>query len=200
MKKIEIVIATGNKNKLKEYKELFNNLPVVVSSLTDEGIDLEVEENGTTFEENSLIKARYVAEKLNKIIIADDSGLCVHALNDFPGIYSARFMKEHTYLERNLKINEMLLEHEDKSAHFTCAIVFVDKKNNIEKVFTGQCEGTIVPPREGPNGFGYDPIFLPMDKKDTFSVLSEEEKNEISHRGIASKKLIEYLNEYLKES
>lgn len=200
MKNIEIIIASGNKDKLREYKELFKDLPIKVTSIIEEGLDLDVEETGSTFEENSLIKANYIASKTDKIVIADDSGICVHALDNFPGIFSARFMKDHSYTEKNLKINEMLKEYEDKSAHYTCAIVLVNKKENIEKIFMGQCEGKIVSPVEGPHGFGYDPIFIPDGEKETFSVLDDEIKNKISHRGIASKKLIEYLHEYMKEA
>ena len=88
MKNIDIIIASGNKDKIREYKELFKKYPITVTSIKDEGIELDVEETGTTFIENALIKARYIASKTSKIVIADDSGICVHALNDFPGIYS----------------------------------------------------------------------------------------------------------------
>ena len=198
MKNIEIIIASGNKNKLREYKELFKNLPIKVTSIVEEGLELDVEETGSTFEENSLIKANYIASKTDKIVIADDSGLCVHALDNFPGIFSARFMKECSYSERNLKINEMLNNYEDKSAHFTCAIVLVNKKENIQKIFMGKCEGVIVSPVEGPHGFGYDPIFVPEGEDKPFSLISDEKKNEISHRGVATKLLMEYLDEFLK--
>ena len=200
MKGIEIVIATGNKDKLREYKEMFGDLPIKVTSLVEEGITLDVEETGSTFEENALIKANYVSSKTNKIIITDDSGICIHALDNFPGIYSARFMEGHSYSERNLKLNEMLESHQDKTAHYYCAIVLVNKNEGIEKTFIGECYGRIIPPIEGPYGFGYDPIFIPNGKELPFSLISDEEKNEISHRGLASKKLIEYLHEYLKDS
>ena len=143
MKNIEIVIASGNQNKLREYKNLFDKLPIVVTSIKEENLDLDVEETGTSFEENSLIKAECIAKKTNKIVIADDSGLCVHALDNFPGIYSARFMKEHSYKERNLEINHRLEGIEDKSAHFTCAIVLLNKQENIQKTFIGECYGKI---------------------------------------------------------
>ena len=198
MKKIEIVIATGNKNKVKEYNELFKGYPITVTSLKDENIVLDVEENGTTFLENSLIKARYIASKTNKIVIADDSGICVHALNDFPGIYSARFMEGQSYSLKNKAINEMLEEHVDRTAHYTCAIALVNKQENIEKTFEGKCFGKIISPIEGPHGFGYDPIFVPNGEDKPFSLIPEEKKNEISHRGVATKLLMEYLNEYLK--
>ena len=198
MKKLDIVIASGNKNKIKEYKELFKGYPINVTSIKDEGITLDVEETGSTFIENSLIKARYIASKLDKVVIADDSGLCVHALDDFPGIYSARFMEGQDYSLKNKAINEMLAEHEDKTAHYTCVIAFVSKEENIEKTFEGKCFGHIISPIEGPHGFGYDPIFVPEGEDKPFSLISDEKKNEISHRGVATKLLMEYLDEYLK--
>jgi XTP/dITP diphosphohydrolase len=105
MKKIDIVIASGNKDKIREYKELFKDFPINVTSIKEENIELNVEETGTTFLENSIIKARYIAGLTNKIVIADDSGICVHALNDFPGVYSARFMEGQSYDLKNKALN-----------------------------------------------------------------------------------------------
>lgn len=198
MKKIDIVIASGNKDKVREYKELFKDLPINVTSLKDENIELDVEETGKTFSENALIKARYISNKLDKIVIADDSGICIHALDNFPGIYSARFMEGEPYSKKNLIINERLKNKEDKTAHYTCAIALVNKLENIEKQFEEECHGTIISPIEGPHGFGYDPIFVPNGEKLPFSLISDERKNEISHRGKATKLLIDYLYEYLK--
>ena len=198
MRKLEIIIATGNKDKVREYNELFKDYPITVTSLKDENIVLDVEETGTTFLENALIKAHYIASKTNKMVIADDSGICVHALNDFPGIYSARFMEGQPYSLKNKAINEMLEEHVDKTAHYTCAIALVSEKENIEKTFEGKCFGKVISPLEGPHGFGYDPIFVPDGEDKPFSLISDEKKNEISHRGVATKLLMEYLNEYLK--
>lgn len=198
MKKLDIIIASGNKDKIREYKELFKNYPITVTSIKDEGIELDVEETGTTFIENALIKARYIASKTSKIVIADDSGICVHALNDFPGIYSARFMEGQSYVLKNKALNDMLNEHNDKSAHYTCAIAFVNKNEGIEKVFEGKCFGIIINAIEGPHGFGYDPIFIPEGYNEPFSLISDEVKNDISHRGVATKLLMKYLDEYLK--
>lgn len=198
MREIEIIIASSNKNKIREYNELFKEYPIIISSLEDENIELDVEETGTTFEENALIKARYISQKINKIVIADDSGLCIHALNDFPGIYSSRFMEGQSYILKNQAINEKMKDFDDKTAHFTCSIVFVSPKDNIEKVFVGRCYGKIVEAINGPHGFGYDPIFMPDNYSVPFSLLPDEEKNKISHRGLASKKLIKFLEEYLK--
>lgn len=195
---VNLVIASGNENKVREYRELLKDFPFIITSLKDENIILDVDENGTTFLENSLIKARYIASKVHKLVIADDSGLCVHALNNFPGIYSARFMEGKSYIEKNQAIVEMLKEHQDKSAHFTCSIVLIDKYG--EHCFEDICEGTIVDEKEDKFGFGYDPIFLPKGQNKTFGALEEHKKNQISHRGKATKKLIEYLNKIYKKS
>ena len=154
---------------------------------------------GTTFKENAVIKAEYIAAKTNKIVIADDSGICVHALNDFPGIYSARFMEDRPYSEKHKEINLRLENKEDRSAHYTCAIAFVDPINKVCEVFEGKCFGKIINPIEGPYGFGYDPIFVPNGKNEPFSLITEEEKNRISHRGIATQLLMEYLKKYLNK-
>ena len=168
------------KGKLREMRELLADLGIEVLSQREAGFDIEVEETGTTFKENAVIKAEYIAYKTNKIVIADDSGLCVHALNDFPGIYSARFMEDKPYSEKHKEINKRLESHEDKSAHYTCAIAFVDPSKKICEVFEGKCFGTIINPIEGPHGFGYDPIFVPNGKNQPFSLIPEEEKNKIS--------------------
>ena len=199
MKNIEIIIATGNKDKIREYTELFKNYPVDVKSLKDEGVVLDVEETGTTFKENAVIKAEYIAYKTNKIVISDDSGICIHALNDFPGIYSARFMEGQPYSEKNKEINKRLENCSDRTAHYTCAIAFVDPNNKICEVFEGKCFGTIIDAIEGPYGFGYDPIFVPNGKKEPFSLILDEEKNKISHRGVATQLLMEYLEKYLNK-
>ncbi len=193
MAKLNIVIATGNNNKVREYKELFEGLDIEVTSMKDEGIDIEIDENGLTFQENSMIKATAVASHTSKIVIADDSGLCINALNDFPGIKSARFMEGQPYEEKHKAILEMLKDKEDKSAYFVCAISLVNLPNNKKELFVGRCEGTIIEPEYGEHGFGYDPIFKPNGKDVSFSMMSDEEKNSISHRGQASALLIDYL-------
>ena len=197
MEKIEIIIATGNKDKIREYDELFKDYPVIVKSLKDENVQLDVEETGITFKENAIIKAEYIAYKTNKLVIADDSGICIHALNDFPGVYSARFMEGQPYSEKNKEINRRLENHTDRTAHYTCAIAFVDPKKKICEVFEGKCFGTIIEAIEGPHGFGYDPIFVPNGKNEPFSLILDEEKNRMSHRGVATKLLMEYLEKNL---
>ncbi len=194
MAKLNIVIATGNKDKVREYKELFKDFDIEVTSMKDEGINIEIDENGTTFQENSMIKAMAVASHTSKIVIADDSGLCVSALNDFPGIKSARFMEGCPYEEKHKAILEMLKDKEDKSAYYVCAISIVNLPNNEKQLFVGRCDGTIIEPQYGKYGFGYDPMFKPNGKDISFSVMTDEEKNEISHRGIATRQLIDFLS------
>jgi len=190
MKNNEIVIATGNANKVIEYKEILEPLGFKLTSMKDENIVVDIDENGTTFEENSMIKARAVATATSKIVIADDSGLCIDALDGFPGIKSARFMEDKPYSEKHKAILEMLKDKENKSASFVCAIsVIIEGK---EHQFVGKCYGTIVEPKSKGKGFGYDPIFLPNDEKQTFGEMDEEKKNAISHRGNASKLLIDF--------
>ena len=192
MKNVEIVIATGNQNKVREYREILEPLGFKVSSLKDENIVVDVIENGKSFEENSLIKAKAVSEKTSKIVIADDSGLCVEALDNFPGIYSARFMENEPYSEKHKAILKMLEDKENKRAFFVCAITVINNKK-VEQ-FVGKVFGNIVPPRTKGNGFGYDPIFEPDGYKTTFGEMDESMKNLISHRGHASKLLIEYFS------
>ena len=134
----------------------------------------------------------------SKIVIADDSGICIHALANFPGVYSARFMEGHSYEEKNLKINEMLQDKDDKSASYHCAIAFVSDEE--EKVFVGTCEGVIVSPVEGPYGFGYDPIFYFEPYNKTFSLTLPDDKNKVSHRGKATRLLMEYLKQKIEKN
>lgn len=198
MKSLDIVIATNNPNKVREYKELFEDYNVNVTSLKEEGIVSSPEEGGTTFEENALIKAKDARKFTSKVVIADDSGICIHALDNFPGVYSARFMEGHSYKEKNIKINEMLREKEDKTASYHCAIALVN--DDEEKVFVGSCQGVIVEPIEGPYGFGYDPIFYFEPYKKTFSNTLPEDKNKVSHRGKATALLMGYLEQKLEKN
>lgn len=184
---MKIVIATGNAGKMKEIKSIFNNSEYEVVSMKEEGIAAEVEENGTTFEENALIKAREIAKISGNIVLADDSGLEVDVLNKEPGIYSARYMGEDTpYSVKNANIIERLadVEFEKRTARFVCAVaaVYPDGK---EIVVRETMEGHIGYEEKGANGFGYDPIFYLKEFDKTSAEISLEEKNEISHRGKA---------------
>lgn len=193
---MKIVIATGNAGKMKEIKFIFNNFDYEVVSMKEEGITADVDENGATFEENALIKAREIAKISGHIVLADDSGLEVDALNKEPGIYSARYMGEDTpYSIKNANIIERLdgVEFEKRTARFVCAVaaVYPDGK---ELVVRETMEGYIGYEEKGANGFGYDPIFYLKEFDKTSAEISLEEKNEISHRGKAFraiKKLME---------
>ncbi len=193
----EAVVATSNIHKIEEFKRMLEPLGFKVYSLKDFNIDLNVEETGSTFEENALIKARYISNKLpNKIIFSDDSGLEVHALNNFPGIYSQRFMENSSYEDKQNAIIKMLEDKKDRGANFTSAIALVNFKNE-DKVFVGKTQGEILYQITGENGFGYDPIFYSYELKKSFGVASPKEKDSVSHRGKALKLMLDYLKENL---
>ena len=186
--KTKIIFATGNKNKLREIKEILGEEKYDIVTMKEAGIDIDIVEDGKTFEENSLIKSRAIAAiAKDTIVLADDSGLEIDALNKEPGIYSARYMGEDTsYDIKNANLIERLdgVEKQDRSARFVCAVsaVFPDGK---EAVVRGTIEGYIGWEPMGENGFGYDPIFYLWDKDVSTASISPEEKNAISHRGQA---------------
>ncbi|MCL2019094.1 MAG: RdgB/HAM1 family non-canonical purine NTP pyrophosphatase [Oscillospiraceae bacterium] len=192
MKK-QIIAATNNKGKLAEIKKILELHGFTVLSLAQAGIDADPEETGTTFEENARIKAREIYRIAKKPVIADDSGLEVDYLNGEPGVYSARYAEPG---KRREKVLEKLKDvpYEKRTARFVCCICYIDEKGN-EKVFRGVCEGKIGFENKGQNGFGYDPIFeVSIDGKPcgvTLAMLTEEEKNAISHRGEALRRLAE---------
>ncbi|MBQ7766329.1 MAG: XTP/dITP diphosphatase [Lachnospiraceae bacterium] len=184
---MKIIIATGNAGKMKEIKSIFNNSEYEVVSMKEEGIIADVDENGTTFEENALIKAREIAKLSGHIVLADDSGLEVDYLNKEPGIYSARYMGEDTpYSVKNASLIARLdgVDFEKRTARFVCAVaaVYPDGK---ELVVRETMEGYIGYEEKGSNGFGYDPIFYLKEFDKTSAEISLEEKNQISHRGKA---------------
>ncbi len=184
-----MIFATGNVGKLKEVKKLFAEFHVEILSLKDLENPPEIIENGKTFEENSLIKARTVFADYGVPVFADDSGLVVEQLGGAPGVYSARYAGEKaTYAENNKKLLEELKRFpEPHQAKFVCVASYVDG----EREFTvrGELPGKIVHEFRGENGFGYDPIFIPKGYDRTLAELSLEEKNKISHRGQAMAKL-----------
>ena len=186
--KTKIIFATGNANKMREIREILGEDNYDIKSMKDAGIDCDIVEDGSTFEENSLIKARAISEYAkDAIILADDSGLEIDALNKEPGIYSARYMGEDTsYDIKNANLIERLdgVKKEDRGARFVCAVsaVFPDGK---EACVRGTIEGYIGYEPMGANGFGYDPIFYLWDKDVSTASISSEEKNAISHRGKA---------------
>ncbi len=179
---MKIIAATSNQGKVREIKSIFSGEAFEILSMKEAGIERDIEENGTTFEENALIKARAIARLCDCAVLSDDSGLCVDALNGAPGIYSARYAGENaTDQERVEKLLEELVNVKDRRAKFVgaCALVYPDGK---ELVGIGEVYGTIGFEPKGENGFGYDPIFISDELKKTFSEATEEEKNSISHR------------------
>lgn len=188
----KFILATENKNKVEEFKQIIQDSNIELVCLSDIGLSLDVEETGTTFQENALIKARYVYELTKMPTIADDSGLEIEALGNFPGIKSARFEKGKPYSVKNKTILEMMKDKKNRNASFKCAIC-VYGLNKEPLFFIGEFKGQISYKAMGENGFGYDPIFyFPLLNK-TAAMMSDEEKNAHSHRGIALSKLKEYL-------
>ena len=182
-----MIFATGNENKMKEIREILGALPLEILSMKEAGISADIVEDGKTFEENALIKARAICKLAGEMVLADDSGLEIDYLNKEPGIYSARYMGEDTsYHIKNKSLIDRLegVPDEKRTARFVCAIaaVFPDGK---ELVVRGTVEGIIGYEEKGENGFGYDPIFYLPERGCTTAELPPEEKNSISHRGNA---------------
>lgn len=196
----EFVIATNNPKKLIEINRILKPLSICAVTAKEKGIDLgKVEENGSTFSENAYIKAITAASKCDGAVIADDSGLCVDALDGRPGIYSARYGGESSSNDEKIQLllDELKnVEEEKRGAHFTCSICCILKNGRVIKV-EDYCYGSIAYEPFGNGGFGYDPIFLVNGK--SFASLSDEEKDVLSHRGNALRKLKEELSKYTEE-
>lgn len=195
----KLVFATGNKDKMREIREIMADCDVEISSMKEAGIHVDIVEDGATFEENSLIKARAVAAQTDAIVLADDSGLEIDALNKEPGVYSARYMGEDTsYSIKNQNLIDRLegVPKEKRSARFVCAIAAV-LPDGQELVTRQTMEGYIGWKPEGENGFGYDPIFYLDEFGCSSATLSREQKNAISHRGKALRAMKEMLKKYL---
>ena len=196
---MKLVLASQNKKKLKEMNEILSALGVEVCSQADAGVDVDVEETGTTFEENSLLKAKAVMEASGMPAVADDSGLCVDALNGAPGVYSARYGGEGLDdAGRYRLLLSSMPRGGTRTAKFVSAITCCFPNGDVITA-RGECPGTIAFAPMGEGGFGYDPVFFLPKLKKTFAQLSPEEKNAVSHRGKAlaafAEKLAEYLNE-----
>ena len=190
-----MIFATGNENKMKEIREILGALPLEILSMKEAGVSADIVEDGKTFEENALIKARAICKLAGEMVLADDSGLEIDYLNKEPGIYSARYMGEDTsYHLKNKSLIDRLegVPDEKRTARFVCAIaaVFPDGK---ELVVRGTVEGIIGYEEKGENGFGYDPIFYLPERGCTTAELPPEEKNSISHRGNALRLMKELL-------
>lgn len=186
-----IVFATGNAHKLQEIQDIAKNTDIKFVLPPDNFNPIE---NGKTFEENSFIKAKEAAKVSGEISLADDSGLCVEALDGAPGIYSARY--ETTPQKRIDKLLNVLKNEKNRNAKFVCAMTLVDSEGKILFQTRGECFGKIAEKQSGQNGFGYDPVFLTKDTeyKQTMAEMTEDEKNEISHRSRALRKVLEFLN------
>lgn len=182
---MKLIIASNNKHKIYEIKKILGGRFDQILSLSEAGIDHETVEDGTTFMENALKKAREIAEISGHPALADDSGLCAHALDGAPGVYSARFSGGHgNDIDNNNLLLELLKDKEDKTAHYTAAIALV-YPDGTTVTAEGYMYGSITEDWRGDRGFGYDPIFVPDGDTRTVAELTDEEKNAISHRGNA---------------
>lgn len=197
----KIIFATGNSGKMKEVSRILEDLGLAVISMRDAGINMEIEENGTTYEENALLKARAVAQSAGGhcIVLADDSGLEIDYLNREPGVYSARYLGEQTsYRQKNKNLIERLagVPDEKRTARFVCASAAV-LPDGRELTTLGVIEGRIGYEEKGSGGFGYDPIFFVPEYGKTTAELTEEEKNAVSHRGRALSAMKKELKKYI---
>ena len=193
---MKLIIASNNPHKIREIKSILADKFDDILSLREAGIDHETVEDGTTFMENALKKAREIAEISGAAALADDSGICAHALGGAPGIYSARYAGEdggHGDDEANNDLLLKNLEHKaDRTAHYTCAMALC-YPDGSEVTAEGYMYGTVITERRGDRGFGYDPLFVPDGESRTVAEMTDEEKNAISHRANALKNLLEKL-------
>lgn len=187
----KVIIATQNKGKARDFEALLSPLGYEVLTLLDVAEDLDIEETGTTFEDNAILKAEGVCKVLQTTVIADDSGLEIDALDGEPGVYSARYAGEAKSDEANIdKVLEKMagVPEEERSARFRCVLAVASPGKTTE-TFPGFCEGTILTERRGENGFGYDPIFYVPKLEKSMAELTPQEKAAISHRGNAIRTL-----------
>ena len=197
-----LIAATGNRDKVREFKELAGDLPVEILSLKDIEFKGEIIETGKSFAENARIKARSVWEQTGGLVFADDSGLAIDALGGLPGIYSARFMGEDASYELkcselNRKLDQAAVPPEERTAQFVCAIAAVFPDGH-EELTEAKVEGLIIREMRGRNGFGYDPIFYVPEFGCTTAEMSEEQKNLISHRGLAFMQMLPKIREWIE--
>lgn len=190
----KLLVATGNQGKLKEIREILSDIEVL--GLSDVGIECDVEETGTTFAENAYIKAFEISKRTGLPVLADDSGLEVDALGGRPGVYSARFAGEHATDDEN--VNKLLAELKDvpkdkRGARFACAMCLIFPDGRKIETFGTSCPGIILDSKRGENGFGYDPVFFAPEYGKSFSEMTMEEKNKVSHRKAALAALSEKL-------
>ncbi len=193
---MKLVLASKNEKKLREMDEILSSLGIEVISEAQAGVDVEVEETGTTFEENSLLKAKAVMEASGLPAIADDSGLCVDALGGAPGVYSARYGGPELDDTGRYRLLLENMKGQPRGARFVSVITCCFPNGDVLTA-RGECHGTIAFAPMGEGGFGYDPVFFLPKLKKTFAQLTPEEKNAISHRGLALRAFREKLEEYL---
>ncbi|HAG12243.1 MAG TPA: non-canonical purine NTP pyrophosphatase, RdgB/HAM1 family [Ruminococcus sp.] len=199
------ILATNNKNKLREIQEMLADTNITVVSQADAGYDFEVEENGSTFAENAEIKARAIWDAARKngescAVLADDSGLAVDALNGEPGVFSHRWAGEQaTDADRIAKLLSVMQDVPDdrRQAHFACVMCLIESDGTVH-IFEGRVNGTILRAPEGENGFGYDPVFGYQGR--SFAMLSADEKNAVSHRHDALRQLLAYCAGHASDS
>lgn len=188
---MEILVATHNLHKKEEIQQILGS-EYIVTSLSDYNLNEEIIEDGNTFQENALIKAKYCFEKTGKGSVGDDSGLVVEALDGRPGIYSARYAGNHNFKKNIEKVLEEMKDEPNRRAYFITVLCFKDKDG--EHYFEGRVYGNLTKEVFGADGFGYDPIFIPDEYNMTFAEMLPEEKNKISHRSEALKLFLEFLN------
>ena len=199
----KLVVASNNVGKIKEIKRILSDINIEVVSLKDIGLDIDVEEDGLTFEDNARKKCTEIYKELvkrgenNFIVMSDDSGLEVEYLNNEPGVFSARYAGEHGNDKKNnekLLLNLKGVDYKNRKARFVCQLAIINYKNEY-KIIRGTVEGYILENEKGNEGFGYDPLFFYEPLNKSFAELTLEEKNKISHRGLALKKFREIIEE-----
>ena len=199
---MKLIMATGNQNKVREIREMLEGSDIEIVSMIEAGITADIEENGATFEENAAIKAEAIRDLSGQMVLADDSGLMIDAMDGGPGVHSARFMGEDTsYDIKNAAILKELenVPEEKRGARFVCAMALAFPEKDGAKpetqIYRGVFEGRIAYEAKGENGFGYDPIFFVPSRNMTSAELSPEEKNAMSHRGNALRQVVEALRQ-----
>lgn len=194
----KLIVASNNQGKIKEIKEILKDFGLEVFSLKDLDIDIDITEDGETFMENAYKKAKGIYDiTKGYMVLADDSGIMVEALDGAPGVLSARFSGDHgNYEKNNEKLLYMLKNKDDRKAKFVCALVLI-MDNNMEIMVQGEINGLVANEYSGKDGFGYDPLFYVPELQKTFAEMTSEEKNSISHRGKALNKLKDELKNKL---
>ncbi len=193
---VELIFATNNKHKLHEIRQILKNR-LTIKSLSEIGFNEDIPETNPTLEGNALQKARYIYDRYHTNCMADDTGLEIEALGGKPGVYSARYAGEKCSFTDNMnKVLDEMAEKTNRKAKFRTVIALI--WDDREYLFEGEIIGVITPEKQGTGGFGYDPIFLPDGESLTFAELPLEHKNKISHRGLATEKLISFLKQEIK--